>query len=108
MEKGRLTFIPVEDPGLDSRGAKGGKPADAQQDFLHNTRGAVASIDAECEVAKMLLVFGPIGIQQINRNPADVYAPGLESDLVHADIDMANEWLALFVEHRFNREVLRV
>ncbi len=52
--------------------------ADAQQHFLHDARGAVAAINAQRQIAEMLLVLRAVGIEQINRHAADVHAPGLK------------------------------
>src|SRR5256885_305554 len=56
----------------------------------------------------MLLIFGPVGVQQINRNPPHISPPGLERHLVHPNIHLANERLPLFVQHRFDGQVLWV
>ena len=81
---------------------------DAQQHLLHNACRAVAAIDAQSQVAEMLLVLGAIRIQQIDHRPADVRPPGLKRDLVHPDVHPANQRLAFFVKHRLNRQILGV
>ena len=94
--------------GCDAQRAQQAHAADAQQNFLHDARGAVAAINAQGQIAEMLLVLRQVGVEQIDRHAADVDAPGLEDHDVHADFHAADEPLAVGVQHRFHRHVLRV
>jgi hypothetical protein len=56
----------------------------------------------------MLLVFRAITIQEVYDPPPYIHFPGLESDLVHCDVDMTNCRLTVFVQHWLDRQVLWV
>src|ERR1041384_1273400 len=62
-EKGRMTFVHMEDRWLDAESAQQPHAADAQQNLLHDPRGAVSSVHSQCQIAKMSLVFLAIAVQ---------------------------------------------
>ena len=64
--------------GCNAQRAQQPHAADAQQNFLHDARGAVAAVNAQGQIAEMLFVLGQIRVEQINRHAADIHAPGLE------------------------------
>ena len=107
-EKRRVALVHVKHRGLDAERAQQPHAADAQQNFLHDARRAVAAIDPRGEIAEMLVVFRQIGVEQIDRHAPDVDAPGLERHVFHVDLDAAHEPFALGVQHRFQRHVLRI
>ena len=75
----RMTFIHVEGGRLDAQCPQEAHTTDAQQDFLHDARGAVAAINPQCEIAVHGLILGPIGVEQVDGHPTDIHAPGLET-----------------------------
>src|SRR6202000_3000845 len=82
--------------------------ADAEENFLHDARGAVAAVNARREIAIKLLVLRQIRIEQINGAAAAVHAPDLEVHGGHADLDIADQAVALRVHERFERDVVGV
>src|SRR5258708_6884062 len=56
----------------------------------------------------MLLVLGAIGVEQINRYPPYVRAPGLEGNLIHPDFNATDHRLPLLVQHGLDWEVLGI
>ncbi len=107
-EKRGVAFVHVEHGRLDAQRAEQADAADAEQDFLHDARRAVAAIDAEGQVAIVLLVLRQVGVEEVSRAAAHVDAPGFEINLVHPDVHLADDRLAVRGEHRFDREILRV
>ncbi len=107
-EKRRVAFVHVERGRLDAQRAQQPHAADAQQNFLHDARGAVAAINAAGQVAEMLLVFRQVRVQQKHRHAAHVHAPDLEVHRVHADFHAAHQPVAVRVQHRLQRHVVRV
>jgi hypothetical protein len=87
-------FVHVEGGRLLSERAEQTNTADTQQDLLHDARGAVAPIDAEGEIAIVLLVFRSIGIEQIDGVAAHIDTPCLEIDLVQGDANLADQRLS--------------
>ena len=61
-----MAFVHVENGRLHPQSAEHAHPADAQQNLLHDAGGAVATIDSQGQIAKVLLVFRTIGVQQIS------------------------------------------
>ena len=49
-----------------------------------------------------------VGVQQIDRHASDVHAPRLETDAVHVDFHVQHERLAVGIQHRLKRRVLRI
>ena len=66
-QEGGVAFVHVEDRRLHAQRAQQPHAADAQQHLLHDARRAVAAIDAQGQVAEMLLVLRAVGVQQIDR-----------------------------------------
>src|SRR5947207_10171350 len=60
-EKRGMTFVHVESRRLHTQRAKEPDTSYTQQHFLHNPCGAVSTVDAQGEIAKMRLVLGQIG-----------------------------------------------
>src|SRR5262249_45930076 len=100
-----MPFVHVEQGRLDPQCAQQANAADSKKNFLQNKRGAVAAIDSQSQVTKMLLVVVAVGVEQINRDAAHVHTPGMKRDLAHADIDLADERLAVLIENRLDRQV---
>src|SRR5665213_560468 len=107
-EKRRVAFVHVERGRLDAQRAQQPHAADAQQNLLHDARGAVAAINARRQVAVKLLVLRQVRVEQKNRHAPDVDAPDLEVHGVHADLDVADEPFAFRVQHRLERHVVRL
>jgi hypothetical protein len=103
-----MAFVHVEDGGLDAEGPEQAKAADAEEDFLHDASGAIAAVDAEGEVAKVALVFLAIGVEQENRDTADVGAPGLKGYVLHPELDVADEGFTALVQDGFDGQIFRV
>ncbi len=83
-------------------------PTHAKQDFLHDARRVVAAVHAPREVAKVRLVRRQIGVDQINRAAADINHPGAKRHRLGGDLHRANQRLAVVVQHRLKRKILRV
>lgn len=103
-----MSFVHVEGRGLEAERAQQPHAADAEHNLLHDARGTVPAIDAQREIAVVRLVFPPVGVEQIDRHPANVHAPGVEKYRAGDDAHGADHLLAAGVEHRFEREVSRI
>ena len=107
-EKRRMAFVHVEERWFDAERAQQPHAADAQQNFLHDARGAVAAVNAQSQIAEMLLVLRQVRVEQINGSATDIDAPRLEHDDVHADFHAAFQPSAGGIQNRLDRHVLRV
>src|ERR1019366_5359355 len=56
----------------------------------------------------MLFILWEVGIKKINRNAANVDAPGTETDIASGDFHGTNDGFVLFIQHRLNRKIRRV
>src|SRR6185369_3116859 len=80
-------------------GAQKANSSDAQQNLLHDARGAIAAVNPERQIPKVLFVLRQVRVQQINRATTDVYAPGLKMDDVHRNLDRTYQRFAIRVEN---------
>jgi hypothetical protein len=62
-KKCRVAFVHVVDRRLHAEGAQEPHSADAEQNFLHDARRAVAAVNAQRQVAEMLLVLRSVGVE---------------------------------------------
>src|SRR5215468_5748509 len=101
-----MAFVHVKYRRLHTEFAKQAHPPNAQQDFLHHSGCAIAAVDPEGQVAKMLLIFRTVRVKEVNGHPSKHYSPGLKSDLIHPDLYVANQRLAFLIEHWLHRQIL--
>ena len=81
-QEARVTLVAVEHLGCGCIGDAGERPqrtdaAHAQEQFLLQTMITAAAVEAVGHVAGMLVVLGNVGVQQQQRDPADIGAPDL-------------------------------
>src|SRR5437762_5925341 len=103
-----MALVHMKHRGIDSEGAQKPNTADPQQNLLQNPCCTVAAIDAQAQIAIVLLVFGKVSVGQIDRTAAHIHPPGLESDLRIDHWNRTHERLAMAVEHRLDRKIAGV
>ena len=72
-------------PGLDADRLERAHAADAEQHVLREAHVGVADVQARGDPAGGAVVLGPVGVEQEERDAADVDAPDLRDDLDVAD-----------------------
>src|SRR5215470_15194918 len=65
-QKGRMTFIHVENCRFDTQRAKQPDGSHANNNLLPNACSHIAAVDPAGEFAIMVLVFSQFGVEQIN------------------------------------------
>src|SRR2546423_8982366 len=73
-QKRGVALVHVKNRRMDSERPQQANPANAEQNFLQNACSAVASVDAQAQIAIVLLIFWKVRIQQVNRAAADIHA----------------------------------
>src|ERR1700704_2685874 len=96
-----MALVHMKNRRLDAESAQQSHAPNAQQNLLHDSSCAVTAVNPQGKVAEMLLVFRPIGVEQINGGSADIDAPGLERNLIHPKFHLANQRLTFLVQDRF-------
>ena len=107
-QKRGVALVHVERGRFDAERAQQAHAADAEQHFLHDARGAVAAIDAQGQIAEVLFVLREIRVKEIDRDAADVDAPGAEGNLAGGDFHRADDGFALVVQHGLDGQIVRV
>ena len=76
-----MALVEVHDAGLDAERVQRAHAADAEQRVLREPQLGVADVQARRDPAVGDVVLGPVGVEQQQRDAADVDAPDLGDDL---------------------------
>ena len=95
--------------GLQAHGLQRPHAADAQHDFLADARIVVAAVERIGDVAILRQdVFGDVGVEQVQRDPAHVQFPNLDANVAGGQLHGDLQVLARCVLHRRNRQGIEV
>src|SRR5439155_7154194 len=78
--------------------------ANSQSHFLHETRFAIAAVKMTGNQSIDLFIVADVGVQQVERNPADVCLPDARLHGSTAHIDFNKQRNAFASPHQFQRE----
>ena len=81
----RVALVEVQQPRLDAHRLERAHAADAEQDVLRQAGVGLADVEPRGDPARADVVLRPLGVEQVQRHPADVDAPDLGGDLGPAD-----------------------
>ena len=104
----RVALVEVHDPGLDPDRLERAHAADAEQHVLGEAGVLVADVQARGDPARGLRVLRALGIEQVERDAADVDAPDLRRDLVVADRDRDRDRRAVLAGDERGRQAVGV
>jgi hypothetical protein len=82
-----MPLVEVHEAGLDAHRAQRAHAAHAEQDVLRQARVRVADVQPRGDPPGELVVLGPLGVEQVERDAAHVDAPDLRDDVDPADRD---------------------
>ena len=87
-QEGGMPFVHVADIGDDPQGAQGADAADAQQDLLDHAHLLVADVELGGDQAVLGRVGLQVGVQQVERHPADLDAPDMDPEFPAAELQL--------------------
>ena len=93
--EGRVPFVHVDHARLDPHRRQGPHAADPQDDLLADARPLVAAVQPARQVPVFVAVLGDVGIEQVQRNAADVDLPDAGVNFPAAGIDADQHRLAV-------------
>ena len=104
----RVALVEVQQARLDAHRLQCSQPADAEQHVLRQPRVRLADVQPRRDPARGEVVLRPLGVEQVERDAADVDAPDLRGHehVPHRDGD--RERLAVGSGHERGREPLGV
>ena len=76
-----MALVEVHDAGLDPERLERAHAADAEQHVLRQAHVLVGDVQARGDPARGLRVLRALGVEQEERDAADVHAPDLRGDL---------------------------
>ena len=79
-----VAFVQVEDARVDAQGAQRANPADAEHDLLAQPAVGFRHVEAVGDVAEVLRVCLEVGVEQKERNPANLCAPNGDAHVARA------------------------
>ena len=80
-DEGGVALVEVQDAGVDVHRLQRAHAADAEQDVLRKPRVGLADVEPRRDPAGGQVVLRPLGVEQVERDAADVHAPDLRGDL---------------------------
>ena len=108
-EEGGVAFVHVEDGGLETHRLQGAHAADAEHDLLADARIDIAAVERIGDIAILRQhVFRDVGVEQVERDAADVELPDLNEDVAGGQFDGDLEIVALGVLHGVERQRVEI
>ena len=104
----RVALVEVHEPGLDPHRLQRADAADAEQHVLRQPGVLVADVEAAGDPARGLRVLRALGVEQVERDAADVHAPDLRRDLVVGDRHRDRDRLAVVARDERGGQSVRV
>ena len=92
-----MAFVQVEHARLGTNGFERANASDSKQDLLLKARFAVTAIETRRQVAVPRRVLLEIGIEQVERDPAEMYAPHGHQHRAAAKRNRRHTWTAFGV-----------
>lgn len=86
-EQGGVAFVDVEDGGVFAEGGKGFDAPDAEDDLLLDAGFHVPAVEVFGDIAVGSCVLWEVGVQEVERDAADVCAPDADGDGSAGEVD---------------------
>ena len=103
-----MALVEVHEAGLDAHCLERPDAADAEQHVLRQARVLVADVEPRRDPLRRLVVLRALGIEQVERDAADVDAPDLRRDLVVDDRHRDRDRLAVVARDERGGQAVRV
>ena len=107
-QEGGMPLVHVAHVGEDPQGAQGANAADPQQDLLQYAHLLIAAVELGRDQAIIGAVFLQVGVQQVERHPADLHPPDVHLESARAELKLHTERSPLFVPLQGQRQVVEV
>ena len=102
----RMALVEVQDAGLDPERAQRPHGADPEQPVLPEARERVALVEAGGDPPVDGVVLVELGVEEVERDAADLDAPDVERDLAAGEREREPERRPVLGEHLDGRQVL--
>ncbi|MNS67621.1 hypothetical protein D3C72_1008770 [compost metagenome] len=104
-QEGRVALVHVPGGRLDAEGAERAHAADAEDDLLGDAHVVVAAVELRAEAAVFGGVAVDVGVQEVDRDAADLDAPDLGEDGAAGQLDVDDDLVAVGRGGRLDRQL---